>query len=106
MSMLCAYISTDAQYSDISIFIFDPIVESRHIWLSSLYCFGEESSLFDCPRLNQIGDNPCVHSEDIQITCYGKSLVTKSYYGLLGTTDKSTSHYIYYYAIQLLSHIC
>ena len=40
------------------------------IWLSRLFCFGNESSLFECDR-SSVGTKNCTHFDDAAVWCSG-----------------------------------
>ena len=40
------------------------------IWLSRLFCFGNESSLFECGQLS-VGTKNCTHFDDAAVYCHG-----------------------------------
>ena len=40
------------------------------IWLSRLFCFGNESSLFECDQLS-VGTKNCTHFDDAAVGCHG-----------------------------------
>ena len=52
------------------------------IWLDSLICTGEESSLFDCLH-HGVGGGECNHNRDVGVVCERKKLqinINKSYH--------------------------
>ena len=48
--------------------LFGPGVSSQTIWLDDVVCRGSESRLIDCGHAI-IGQNDCLHSEDVGIVC-------------------------------------
>ena len=42
---------------------------AERIFLDNLNCRGDELSLLDCPRSNDIGQHNCGHSEDVALIC-------------------------------------
>ena len=48
------------------------------IWLSYLYCSGNEQNILECPRAIGIGISYCSHSHDVSVVCPGNvSFVTQ-----------------------------
>ena len=48
--------------------LFGPGVSPQTIWLDDVVCRGSESRLIDCGHAI-IGQNDCLHSEDVGIVC-------------------------------------
>ena len=48
------------------------------IWLNNMRCFGNETSLEQCPH-DGFGNHNCYHSLDIGVECIGKNLCIHAY---------------------------
>ena len=48
------------------------------IWLNNVQCFGNETSLEQCPH-DGFGNHNCYHSLDIGVECIGKNLCIHTY---------------------------
>ncbi len=48
-------------------------VSFGRIWLDSLSCTGNESSLLECETDGMIGSTQCTHSQDVGIRCHRKA---------------------------------
>ena len=56
--------------SDSDSSLFGPGASSQTIWLAEVMCSGSESRLIDCNYAAiDIGNDICVHSEDVGIVC-------------------------------------
>ena len=64
---------------------------SGRIWLDDVTCYGNESSIANCPH-EPFGDNDCTHSEDVSISC-ASSGSTSTFPQIL-TTTVPTCEYI------------
>ena len=47
---------------------------SSRINLDAIHCYGNESSLLDCPKSSNLGEHDCSHNEDAGVICTGKWL--------------------------------